>query len=134
MEDPGKVYQTEAGNAMRVGLAIGKLPAMLQDIVRHVLEQEPGFEVIAMDDVAEKDLAQAVETHTLQALITSSPNDGQAVALMTLLYERPRLRVLGLTTDGHSADLFALKPHRKRLRELTPATLVHALRCNDADG
>lgn len=118
---------------MRVGVAIAELPNMLQGIVFHILKNESDFEVINLDETEAENLPEAAERHALQVLITSSSHDG-ATAAHDLLYQRPRMTVLGLAVDGRSADLFFLQPRHERLGELTPTTLVQTLRSVGAHG
>lgn len=85
-----------------------------------------------LEETEAEHLLEAAERHGLQALIMSLSDD-RAGAAHDLLYQRPRMTVLGLAADGRSADLFFLQPRKERLGELTPATFIQALRSVGAD-
>ena len=118
---------------MRVGVAIAELPNMLQGIVFQILQAEPDFEVINIEGAEAENLLEAAERHALQVLIVCSSPEGPTAA-QQLVYQCPRMSVLGLAADGRSADLFFLQPRRERLGELTPGTFVDALRSVGVDG
>ena len=118
---------------MRVGIAITTLPNMLQDIVFRVLRDEPDFEVISLDETAADNLADAASYHALDVLVTSLPSNGDADAPFALLYGCPRMTMLGIAADGGSAALLFLQLRHEPLGELTPTTLVQALRSSGTD-
>jgi hypothetical protein len=53
---------------------------------------------------------------------------GRTEAAFALLQEHPRMRIVGLSSDGRSGFLYALRPSKRPLGELAPESLLAVIR------
>lgn len=104
-----------------------RIPPMLADIIRAITLAEDSLAVVVRDDGSESPLAAAAAS---DADVVVVPMEAPAlpVSCRALLAARPRTRLLGLVGDGRTATLWELRPHREEVGELSPETLVAALR------
>jgi hypothetical protein len=51
-----------------------------------------------------------------------------------LLFDRPRLRLLGISGDGSSGWIYELRPHREALGNVSPGELIAAVRRPRTEG
>jgi DNA-binding NarL/FixJ family response regulator len=100
---------------------------MLGEIVRELLANAPEIEVIGqLEDQANlQDTVRRLDPDVV--VITGA----DTVALADgLLARESRLRVLAIGGEGQSALLYELRPRRLQLGELSPETLLAALRAS----
>lgn len=67
-------------------------------------------------------------------VILNEPAMGPSRDYNELLYSRPHLRVLSITSDGHHIFLHKLRPVRATLGEVSAERLVQAIRSISEDG
>jgi len=120
---------TETLGVHRIRVVLAEMPRMLRDIVQTILAAQP--------DVA---LATAHGGATLaETLGTLDAADAPDVVILaeplpnaedyaSVLYARPRLRLVGISSDGRNAHLYELRPQRIALGALSPDTLVDVVR------
>jgi hypothetical protein len=99
------------------------LPEMLSEIVREILSHEPGIAIAA--EVAD---VSAAEVRPADVAIVGSDGEELPDPWEELLFEHPRMKVLTVSSDGRTTFLFELRPHREALGEVSPATLIDAVR------
>jgi hypothetical protein len=85
-----------------------------------------------MQDTA--DLRAAVKKNRVDVVILNEPAIGPPQNYEELLYSRPHLAVLSITSDGHRFFLHKLRPVRTALGEVSPGGLVHAIQSSAQRG
>jgi DNA-binding NarL/FixJ family response regulator len=100
---------------------------VLATIISAALEQSPGVTIAGMITKPD-DLTARVEAAQADAVIMQVAEPGEFEHFRPLLLRFPKLKVIGLTSDGKSGFLHELHPRSIRLGELSAATLLTALR------
>jgi hypothetical protein len=101
------------------------MPRILREIIEQAVADESDMEIV---EVGGRDvpLRQAVESSEADFVIAGADYDFGEVA--RVLEERPRLRVLAVAGHGREAFLYELRPMRTPLGEVSPRTIVDAIR------
>lgn len=101
------------------------MPRILRDIVVQAVADEPDLDVVVLEEHGTA-LRQAVESSEADFVIAGADYDFREVA--QVLEDRPRLRVLAVAGHGREAFLYELRPTRTPLGEVSPRTIVEAIR------
>jgi hypothetical protein len=101
------------------------LPRILREIIEEAIADEPDM-VIVGGNGANGDLKSAVERSNAEFVISGADYAPDEVG--ALLEEHPRLRVLSVVGDAREAFLYELRPMRTPLAEVSPRTIVDAIR------
>jgi DNA-binding NarL/FixJ family response regulator len=108
----------------RTRILLAGLPRLLQEIVTDALKGEEEVEVVGVVDLAE-DLARTARSTEATVVILG---DDDPSVVVSLLERQPRLGVLAVGADARESWLYALRPERVRLGDLSPRSLVSAVR------
>ena len=101
------------------------LPRITREIIEQAVGAEPDMRTVG--DVADAlSLPEAIERSEPDFVI--SGRDYEFVEVRAILDRRPRLRVLVVVEDGREATLYELRPTRTPLGEVSPRTIVEAIR------
>lgn len=100
------------------------MPRILREIIEQAVADEPDMEIVEAETGVP--LREAVESSKADFVIAGADYDFGEVA--RALDERPRLRVLAVAGDGREAFLYELRPTRTPLGEVSPRTIVDAIR------
>jgi len=65
-------------------------------------------------------------------VILEHPDRPGVTAVEPMLTARPNLKVLAITNQGRTSFLYELRPYELALGQLSPATLIHAVRGSPA--
>jgi DNA-binding NarL/FixJ family response regulator len=103
------------------------MPTMMHDIILQLLMTESDFQVTAPTDKSST-LLDASKKYRPDIVVTSFGEDEANTTYRDLLLECPRLKALDVRSDGRKGYLYELRPERKRLGELSPESLVTAIR------
>jgi DNA-binding NarL/FixJ family response regulator len=100
------------------------LPRLLEQIVAEALV---GAEDLALVGISSKldDLSGAAEEARADVVVLRGADRAQ---VMTLLEQHPRLAVLSIDGDGRDSSLCALRPECIRIVDVSPTSLVAAIR------
>jgi hypothetical protein len=101
------------------------MPRILREIIEQAVADEPDMEIVGVEG-RDVPLRQAVESTRADFVMAGADYDLGEVA--RVLDERPRLRVLAVAGDGREAFLYELRPTRTPLGEVSPQTIVDAIR------
>jgi hypothetical protein len=101
------------------------LPRILRDIIGGAVGEEPDMQVVGQLP-ADASVRLAVDEREADFVIVGSGYDFDEISEM--LAQRPRLRVLEVAGDGRESFLYNLRPARTPLGELSPQTIVDAIR------
>ena len=107
-----------------ISIVLVGLPRMLRDIIEQAVTPEP--DMVIVSDPREPSLAATVERTGADFVILG--RDAGPTEVDGLLCENPRLRVLAVAGDGREAFLYELRPTRTPLGEISPRTIVDAIR------
>ncbi len=113
--------------ATRTRVLLWDMPTMMHDIILQLLMRESGFQVAAPADKTST-LLDASKKYRPDVIVTSFGEGGANTAYTDLLLECPRVKVLDIRSDGRNGYLYQLRPERKRLGEVSPESLVTAIR------
>lgn len=113
--------------ATRTRVLLWDMRTMMRDIILQLLARESDFQVAAPSDKTST-LLDASKKYMPDIIVTSFGEDGASAIFTDLLLECPRVKVLDVRSDGRNGHLYELRPERKRLGELSPASLVTAIR------
>jgi len=98
---------------------------MLREIIERAVAGQPDMEIV--DDLPPNAMApDALRRAGADVVISAGYHDSAAVS--RLLCELPRLKVLVVSADGRETALHELRPNRMELGEVSPQTIVDAIR------
>ena len=98
---------------------------MLREIIERAVAGQPDMEIV--DDLP-RDGIRAEALLRTRADVLISAGDHDDVELNRLLQELPRLKVLVVSADGRDTTCLELRPTRTPLGEVSPQTIVDAIR------
>ena len=100
---------------------------MMHDIILQLLARESDFQVAAPTDKTST-LLDASRKYRPDVIVTSFEQDRANITYRDLLLECPRVTVLEIRSDGRNGYLYQLRAERTRLGEVSPESLVTAIR------
>ena len=109
-----------------IGVVLLDMPRLLREIVKSVLRLEPDVALLG-EFPASADLIETVQSTGARFVITDT-RTAACDQVPRLLCAEPRVRVLGVANDGLESDLYELRPHRIRLGEVSPESLLQTIR------
>jgi DNA-binding NarL/FixJ family response regulator len=101
------------------------MPRLLREIIVQAVGDEPDLEIVPFEAHGAA-LRQTVESSRADFVIAGADYEFREVA--QVLEERPRLRILAVAGQGREAFLYELRPTRTPLGEVSPRTIVEAIR------
>ena len=117
----------------RVRILLAGMPGILLDMITDIVAPHAEMMVAGkMQDTA--DIRAAVKKTRADVVILNEPAIGPSQNYQELLYSRPHLRVLSITSDGRHFFLHKLRPVRAALGEVSPESLVQAIRSSAQRG
>ena len=111
----------------RVRVMVAGMPRMLADIVRTIVASQDDLEFAGeADGIA--GIARAAKGAEPDVVILGGARSVSKAEYDSLLYTWPRVRIVAIAPDGRHAAFHELRPHVTQLGEVSPATLIAALR------
>ena len=101
-----------------------ELQPRLRDIVIDALDEAPDLELVSTEPVTESRLGGIGADVVIAG--ANEPDDRRLP--MRLLSIAPRIHVLMVATNGHTAAMYELRPHQTLHRSITQAGLIAAIR------
>ena len=110
------------------------MPRLLADIIKGVIASQRDFalvgEVSSEDELLPSAIKKRANVVIVGALVKPKSKD-----VHDLLYCCPRMKIISIAPHGSNALLHEMQPHAIRLDDVSPATLIAAIRgFPDADG
>jgi hypothetical protein len=102
------------------------LPRIVSEFVRAALSVDPTARLVADLGRGDDLLAAVAQTKGKIAVVGGTSLTEEEIA--AVLRSHPDARVLELVDDGRETFLYELRPHRIRLGQVSPRSLVHWLR------
>ena len=99
---------------------------LLRDLLRELLTAE-GAATIVAEAAAGADLIATVDASGARVVIFGNGGWYAITELEGLLAARPRTRLLSVADEGRATTLYALRPHKQELGEISPLTLRKAV-------
>ena len=112
---------------MSIGILLGEMPRMLQDVVGNIVGVEPDLHVIA-DGVEPAALVDRVERDRPDVVVLWAQSATPPALCDELLGRFPRLAVVALEDGGQRASMYVMRPARVPLSEMSRTQLVTAIR------
>jgi hypothetical protein len=104
----------------RTRVLLTSMPPLLAGLIEEMLIQEPDIEVVEESiDPAFRDV---------EFVITVLEKDELPDSCRSVLRARAFTKILGIERDGTRAFIYQLQPHKQPIGELSPETLVSAIR------
>jgi DNA-binding NarL/FixJ family response regulator len=117
----------------RIRILLAGMPRMLLDMITDIVVLHPEMMVAGKaQDTA--DIRAAVKKTRADVAILNEPAIGPSQDYQELLYSRPHLGVLSITSDGRQFSLHKLRPVRTALGEVSPESLVQAIQSSAQRG
>ena len=101
------------------------MPRILREIVERAVTAEPDMEIVPGPPPGAT-LEAAVEASDADFVISGASSENGEFG--HLLADRPGLRLLSVTRDGREAFLHELRPTSTPLGDISPQTIVDAIR------
>jgi DNA-binding NarL/FixJ family response regulator len=112
-------------------ILLTEMKPMLREIVRDSLVGEPDMEIVGYADDPEQ-VFRSIQDADVVIVGAREPND--STLARELLRASSSTRVLAIAANGRSASMWQLRPHRVPLGEVSPASLVNAIRARSESG
>ncbi len=98
---------------------------MLREIVRDSVARQPDMEIVG--DFGQRDeFLEAVKGVGVAIIGAREPDD--STLARQVLQASPSTRVLIISMNGGTAVLWQLRPHKERLDDVSPESLIRAIR------
>jgi hypothetical protein len=120
--------RTEKEDSLRhIRVLLARMPRMLLDILSHVVASEPDMVVVGWvkDD---EDLLAATRRARANVILVGQAVEDEQEKYASLLWARPRLKVVAIAGDGKTGLLYELRPQRVPLGEISADALRNAIR------
>lgn len=110
----------------RIRVLLAKMPALMLDIIHHVVAAEPDMAVVSVVD--DGDLPAAVRRSRADVLVVGQDAQAERDSYLPLLLRQPHVKVLAIADNGRSGSLYELRPRRVSLGKISARTLTQAIR------
>jgi hypothetical protein len=110
-----------------IRVMLGKMPALLRDILGETLAGQRDIMLVGSPDSAVP-LSMSVAEHQPHVLVVAIDKPDVVSNVVELFLENPSLRVLAIGEDARSATMHELYFRRWRVAELSPGAIVDAVR------
>jgi hypothetical protein len=104
------------------------MPRMQIDIVKNILASQKEIVVVG-ETVDPSEVSRAVTAVKANVVVISEA--AVPSSYRELLYRRPRLRIIAIIADGRQARVHHLQPDVATILDLSPTSLVAAIRGTD---
>lgn len=112
-----------------IRVVLGPMPTLLGDIIRETLAGQDDLEIVAEVSADDDVIRTAQRTAANVGLVAIQPNDTRRVlALVGAMVEYPTLLLIALTNDARFGYVYHLQPRAVAIADLSPASLVDAMR------
>jgi hypothetical protein len=110
----------------RIRILLAGMPRMLLDMITDIVALHADIMIaVTMPDMA--DIVAAVRKTRADVVVLSESAIGPSPDYQELVYSRPHLGVLSITSDGRYFFLHKLRPVRTALGAVSPESLVQAI-------
>jgi DNA-binding NarL/FixJ family response regulator len=111
----------------QIRVLIAAMPRLLHEVVENVVSPQPDM-ILAGRAGPSESVATAARRVRADLVILRDSQEGAGGAPWQLLNENPRLKILAITSDGHRATRYELRPHQAVIDDIHPETLIEVIR------
>jgi chemotaxis response regulator CheB len=112
-----------------IRVMLGKMPAMLRGILEETFAGQGDIMLVGLSD-SRPSLSELVTAHNPDVLIVGVERADWATGFAELFVDHPSLRILAIGEDGRSAMMQELYIRRWRVADLSPRSIVAAVRAS----
>jgi len=116
----------KGGPLKRIRVLLAKMPALMLDIIHHVVAAEPDMAVVGVVDDGE--LPAALRRTRADVVVVGQEAQAERDSYLQLLLGHPHVKVLAIANNGKSGSLYELQPRRVSLGKISARTLTQAIR------
>jgi DNA-binding NarL/FixJ family response regulator len=113
----------------QIRVFLAGMPPLLHDIVRDTLTNQTDMQLVG-DLTAGDSVVDTLKNCEIDVAIVGAREPEDATRADELLLSAPRSKVLVIATSGRSAVMYQLRPHKKPLGDVSPQSLLDAIRRN----
>jgi CTP:molybdopterin cytidylyltransferase MocA len=110
-----------------VRVVLADMPRLTQELIRRILEAEPGVEVVIDANDLAVPLPQLLEETGADVAIVGAETLHLIEECRELLDERARLRVLTVSADGQEGHLYGLRPYETAVEDFSPEFVLEVV-------
>jgi DNA-binding NarL/FixJ family response regulator len=110
-----------------INVVLVDVTGIVSDIVKGILDEDPGIRVSG-EFPLERDTVAHVVGARADVVILATDKRSLPPAMRELLMERRLAKVLTIRDDGRTTSLYELRPHEMDLGQVSPQTLLEAIR------
>jgi DNA-binding NarL/FixJ family response regulator len=111
----------------RIRVFLAGMPPLLHDIVRDTLTNQPDMQLVG-DLSAGNTVAHALKNGDIDVMIVGARQPDDSAVATGLLQCSARSKVLVVAISGRKAVMYQLRPHKRSLGDVSPQTLLEAIR------
>jgi DNA-binding NarL/FixJ family response regulator len=115
-----------------IRILITPMPRLLQQIIELMLASQPDM-IVAGHAKPSESVARAAKRVRADLVVLRENEGGAGGTPWQMLNENPRLKILAITSDGHRATRYELRPHQVVIDDISPESLIDAIRATMAD-
>jgi hypothetical protein len=112
----------------RIRIMLDGMPRMLQTIVRDIVLTDPLCEIVAETSEHSNLHPRLQQTPADVIIVATTDSAEEPGRFAALLARHPAARIIAIASAGSHALLYDLRPHVTPIDELSPATLLSAIR------
>ena len=99
---------------------------MLREIVERTLSTDAGIAVVGAVETRDA-LDAVVRDMAVDVILVAGPTDDDDESYSRLLFAAPRTTLLVITHDGRGAYLYALRPHKAPIDDVSGSGILAAI-------
>ena len=111
----------------RFRVFLGGMPPLLHDIVSDALKNQADVHLVG-DLSAGDAVVSALRNDTIDVVIVGARQPDDSALVTEIFASSPQRKVLVIATSGRSAVLYQLRPHKRTLGDVSPQSLLEAIR------
>jgi DNA-binding NarL/FixJ family response regulator len=115
------------GDLRQIRILMTAMPHLLHEIVETMVTSQPDMASAGCVRRSES-VAEAARRVRADLVILGENHEGADGAPWDVLNEYPRLKLLTISSDGHRATRYELRPHQVVIDEISPENLIGAIR------
>jgi DNA-binding NarL/FixJ family response regulator len=109
-----------------IRILIAKMPRLLHEVVETMVSSQPDMIVTGQARESES-VGAAARRLRADVVILTEDQEGGGVTPWEVLNEHPRLKLLTISSDGHRATRYKLRPHQVVIDDISPKSLIDAI-------
>jgi chemotaxis response regulator CheB len=104
------------------------MPRLHRELIRQIIESDPEIEVVCEVTEDGRPIRQVIEDARAEVIIIGSEAKELLADCRGLLGELAPRRVIAVSEDAREAQLYGVVPYETLVEELSPASVVEAVR------